>query len=169
MGKVGKERVLHVETDFDTNRNIERAVKAAANVDYVILCLGEPPYAENFGNIDTLSLPGSQERLARRLAATGKPVILVLTEGRPRVISPFEGKMAAVILACLPGNEGGDAIADILFGDADPSGRLPLPIPDFRIPLVLTIRRTRRETSPAPAHNIHLAMGWDIPPSHTQI
>jgi beta-glucosidase len=120
-----------VETDVETNRNTELAVKAAQNVDYVILCLGEPPYAENFGNIDSLSLPPSQARLARRIAATGKPVILVLTEGRPRVISPFEGKMAAVVLAYLPGNEGGEAIADILFGDADPSGRLPFTYPRF--------------------------------------
>jgi beta-glucosidase len=129
--KVGKERVVHVETDFKTNRNTESAVKAAANADYVILCLGEPPYAEHFGNIDTLSLPPSQEHLAQRLAATGKPVILVLTEGRPRIISPFEGKMAAVLLAYLPGNEGGESIADILFGDADPSGRLPFTYPRF--------------------------------------
>jgi beta-glucosidase len=127
--KVGKESVRHVETDLETNHNTNRAVKAAATVDYVILCLGEPPYAENFGNIDSLSLPESQENFARRLAATGKPVILVLTEGRPRVISPFEEEMAAVLLAYLPGNEGGEAISDTLFGDANPSGRLPYTYP----------------------------------------
>ncbi|MFH0729817.1 MAG: glycoside hydrolase family 3 N-terminal domain-containing protein [Pseudomonadota bacterium] len=127
--KVGKKRVRHIETDFKTNRNADSAVKAAAAVDYVILCLGEPAYAEVFGNIDSLSLPENQAHFARRLAATGKPVILVLTEGRPRVISPFEGEMAAVLLAYLPGNEGGGAIADILFGDSNPSGRLPFTYP----------------------------------------
>jgi beta-glucosidase len=134
--KLRTDRVLYVETDVETNRNTELAVKAAARVDFVILCLGEPPYAENLGNIDSLSLPPSQARLAQRLAATGKPVILVLTEGRPRVISPFEGKMAAVVLAYLPGNEGGEAIADILFGDAEPSGRLPFTYPRFPNALV---------------------------------
>lgn len=129
--KVGKRKARHVETDFETDRNADLAVKAAANADYVILCLGEPPYAEVLGNIHSLSLPDSQARLALRLAATGKPVILVLTEGRPRVISPFEEQMSAVLLAYLPGNEGGNAIADILFGDADPSGRLPFTYPRF--------------------------------------
>jgi beta-glucosidase len=167
--KVGKERVLHVETGYETNRNTELAVKAAAKVDCVILCLGEEPYAENFGNIDSLSLPGSQAHLARRLATTGKPVILVLTEGRPRVISPFEGRMAAVLLACLPGNEGGNAIADILFGDADPSGRLPFTYPRFPNALSTYDQKSTEKTSPARVRNIPLAMGSDIPPSPTRI
>jgi beta-glucosidase len=148
--KVGKERVLHVETGYETNRNTELAVKAAAKVDCVILCLGEEPYAENFGNIDSLSLPGSQAHLARRLATTGKPVILVLTEGRPRVISPFEGRMAAVLLACLPGNEGGNAIADILFGDADPSGRLPFTYPRFPNALSTYDQKSTEKNVPGP-------------------
>ena len=127
--KLGTTIVSYVETDFDSNRNFDLAVKAAAQVDYVILCLGEPSYAENFGNIDSLSLPENQTEFARRLDATGKPVILVLTEGRPRIISPFEEKMAAVLLAYLPGNEGGTAIADTLFGDSNPSGKLPFTYP----------------------------------------
>lgn len=127
--KIGKPRVRFVETEFDGESNADLAVKAARNCDYVLLCLGELPYAENFGNIDSLSLPESQTRLAKRLAATGKPVILVLTAGRPRIISPFEKEMNAVVQAYLPGNEGGEAIANVLFGDVNPSGRLPYTYP----------------------------------------
>ena len=127
--KLGPARVEHVAATYDEPADLGREVAAARRADAVVLCLGEEPYAENFGNIDDLSLPESQTALARALAATGKPVILVLTEGRPRIIRPFVDQMAAVLLAYLPGNEGGNAIADVLFGDAGPEGRLPFTYP----------------------------------------
>jgi len=129
IAKIGSGRVEHVATEFASAANFDQAVAAAQRADAIILCLGEETYTENFGNIDDLSLPPSQTDLAKALAATGKPVILVLTEGRPRIIRPFVDEMAGVLLAYLPGNEGGNAIADILFGDAEPSGRLPFTYP----------------------------------------
>jgi beta-glucosidase len=86
-------------------------------------------YCEQPGTIGDLSLPPAQAELANRLAATGKPVILVLTEGRPRLISAFADTMDAILMAYLPGNEGGIAVAEVLFGDVNPSGKLPYTYP----------------------------------------
>ncbi|MFA5046716.1 MAG: glycoside hydrolase family 3 C-terminal domain-containing protein, partial [Paludibacter sp.] len=108
---------------------IQDAVAKASDVDYVVLCLGENSYTEKPGDLQDLSLSDLQIKLATDLAATGKPVILVLNEGRPRIISKFEANMAAIVLAYLPGNFGGDALADILFGDVNPSGKLPYTYP----------------------------------------
>lgn len=128
--KLGAENVRFVETEFDsTPENIAQAVAAAQEVDYIVLCLGELSYAENFGNIADLNAPDGQIQLARQLAATGKPVILVLTEGRPKIINAFEKNMQAVLMAYLPSNEGGLAITDIIFGEVNPSGKLPFTYP----------------------------------------
>ena len=128
--KIGAENVRFVETEFDsTPENIAQAVAATQEVDYIVLCLGESSYAENFGNISDLNASEGQVNLARQLAATGKPVILVLTEGRPKIINAFESQMQAVLLAYLPSNEGGLAIVDTLFGEVNPSGKLPFTYP----------------------------------------
>ncbi|MEZ5671461.1 MAG: glycoside hydrolase family 3 C-terminal domain-containing protein [Thiotrichaceae bacterium] len=128
--KIGADNVRFVESEFDsTPENIQQAVTTAQDVDYIVFCLGELSYAENFGNLQDLNAPEGQVQLARQLAATGKPVILVLTEGRPRVISAFETQMQAVLMAYLPSNEGGLAIADGIFGDVNPSGKLPFTYP----------------------------------------
>jgi beta-glucosidase len=125
-----RDKVSYVETAYETTPlEIQAAVKAAADADYIVLCLGEKPYAENFGNVLDFALPETQIRLARELAATGKPVILVLTEGRPRVISAFAEQMQAIVMGYLPSNEGGLAIADILAGTVNPSGKLPFTYP----------------------------------------
>ncbi len=108
---------------------LDEAVNAAAQHDAVVLALGEKPYAETLGNIDSLQLPEHQLALGRALLATGKPVILVYLGGRPRIITELAEKAAAVIVAMLPGMEGGPALADILYGDANPSGRLPFSYP----------------------------------------
>lgn len=110
---------------------IKKAVAAAANAEYIILCLGENSYCETPGNLDDLYLSENQQALARALAATGKPVILVLNEGRPRVISKIEPLMQAVVQTYLPGNYGGDALAEILYGDVNPSGKLPYTYPKY--------------------------------------
>jgi beta-glucosidase len=128
--KIGKDNVSYEPgSSYEAPEDIDAAVKAAKKSDVIVLCLGENSYAENPGNIDNLDLPSAQIDLANALAATGKPVILVMAEGRPRIITPIEGKSAATIMAYLPGNEGGNALADILFGDANPSGRLPYTYP----------------------------------------
>ncbi len=126
----GGQNVSWVEgTWFDSITDADRAVRQARDADYVILCLGEIAYCEQPGTIGDLSLPPAQVELANRLAATGKPVILVLTEGRPRLISAFADHMDAILMAYLPGNEGGIAIAEVLFGNVNPSGKLPYTYP----------------------------------------
>lgn len=124
-----EDRVVFVETPLDRPQSVEAAVEAAKGVDAVVLCLGEEPYAEVFGNIDDLTMHPAMLDLARRLGESGKPVILVLTQGRPVVIGSIEKRMSAVLLAYLPGNEGGRAISDALYGRTNPSGRLPYTYP----------------------------------------
>ena len=110
--------------------DVDAAVAAAQAADVVVLALGETGYAEWVGNIDDLTMPDAQLDLARAVAATGTPVVLVLLEGRPRVIAPVLRDMEAVVFAGWPGSEGADAIAEILFGEVNPSGRLAFTYPD---------------------------------------
>jgi len=127
--QIGAGNVVFVPTLPDTADAIETAVQAAGQVDAVVVCLGETPYAEVFGNIEDLTLHRPQLELAKGLAQTGKPVVLVLTQGRPKIISEIDKAMDAIVLAYLPGNEGGRAIADVLFGKVNPSGKLPFTYP----------------------------------------
>ncbi len=122
---------------FEENApEIGKAVAAAADVDYVVLCIGENSYCETPGNLNELSLSQNQLELAKALYKTGKPVILVLNEGRPRLIRTIEPEAKAVIQIYLPGNYGGDALADVLSGDMNPSGRLPYTYPKFEQGLI---------------------------------
>jgi beta-glucosidase len=116
-------------TDVDEEVDIAAAVRAARDADVVVLCLGEGSYTETPGNITDLNLSDVQLRLAEAIQATGKPVVLVLVEGRPRIINRIAEKSQAILLALNPGNEGGIAVADVLFGDYNPSGRLPFTYP----------------------------------------
>jgi beta-glucosidase len=95
----------------------------------IVTCLGEPAYCETPGNIHDLTMSEPQLKLVQALAAAGKPIILVLVEGRPRVIRTIVDDAGAILMAYLPGLEGGQAVADVLFGDANPSGKLPLTYP----------------------------------------
>ena len=129
---LGSENVLYAAgSGFNTPDDIDKAVRQARAVDHVILCLGENAYCETPGNINDLYLPEAQQQLAQQLAQTGKPVTLVLVQGRPRIISPFEKDMDAVVMGYIPGNRGGDAIARVLFGEVNPSGRLPFSYPRY--------------------------------------
>lgn len=140
VNKIGPYQVSHVdgvsydfEGKYDQEKeiHIRAAVQAAKSVDYIVLCLGENTYCEKPGDLHDLTISDHQTELALAMAETGKPVILVLNEGRPRIISKFEHKMDAVIQTYLPGNFGGQALADVLFGDSNPSGKLPYTYPMF--------------------------------------
>jgi beta-glucosidase len=115
----------------DSAINISAAVQAAANADYVLLCIGENSYTETPGNTNDLNLSDNQLQLANALATTGKPIIVLLNEGRPRIINKIEPKAAAILHLYLPGNFGADALADILTGDVNPSGKLPITYPRY--------------------------------------
>lgn len=115
----------------DSIADINAATQAAANVDYVLLCIGENSYTETPGNTNDLTLSGNQLALANALFKTGKPVIFILNEGRPRIISNIEPNAAAIVHTFLPGNFGGDALADVLVGTVNPSGKLPLTYPRY--------------------------------------
>ena len=128
--KIGAANVTYVPgTTYNKEVDIAKAADAAAKADAVVLCLGEWAYAETPGNIPDLTLPDAQLNLVLRVLETKKPVILLLTEGRPRIISRIADAANAIVMAYNPGNEGGQAIADILFGDVNPSGKLPITYP----------------------------------------
>ena len=110
---------------FEDARGIDKAVAAARGVDVIVACVGENSYCETVGNMDDLNLSGNQKELVRRLAATGKPVVLVLNGGRPRIIGDIEVLTDAVVDVMLPSNYGGDALAALLAGDENFSGKLP--------------------------------------------
>lgn len=105
------------------------ALRAAQDADVVVVAVGEDAYSEWVGNIDDLTLPEPQLRLVEAVQAAGKPVVLVLVEGRPRVISRVADGARGIVMAYWPGMYGGDAIADVLFGEANPSGKLPFTYP----------------------------------------
>lgn len=128
--KLGKEKVTYVKgTDYEENVNIEKAVTEAQKVDQIIVCLGERPATEKPSDIVELAMPEIQQRLVKKLSKTGKPVILVLVEARPRIIKDLVPLVDGIILGYLPGDEGGRAITDVLFGDVNPSGKLPYTYP----------------------------------------
>ncbi len=108
---------------------IEKAVAAAQDVDYIVACIGENSYCETVGNLTDLTLSQNQCDLVKALAATGKPVILILNEGRPRILADIEPLAGAVVHVMLPGNYGGDALANLLAGEVNFSGKLPFTYP----------------------------------------
>ncbi|NLZ94837.1 MAG: beta-glucosidase, partial [Bacteroidales bacterium] len=120
----------------ENDPTIDTAVSAAVDVDYIVLALGENSYCETPGNLEELSLSDNQIALALALQETGKPVILVLNEGRPRLIRKIEPGAKAIVHTYLPGNYGGDALADMLSGDINPSGKLPYTYPKFEQSLI---------------------------------
>ena len=108
---------------------IEKAVAAAAQADYIVACIGENSYCETPGNLTDLTLSENQRNLVKALAKTGKPIILVLNEGRPRIIADIEPLSKAVVNVMLPGNYGGDALANLVVGDSNFSGKMPYTYP----------------------------------------
>jgi beta-glucosidase len=130
--KIGAANVIAIGGkgfDSKANYDIEKLNANAANADVIILCLGENAYAESPGNIRDLALPVEQVSLAKAAFATGKKVILVLQEGRPRFITDIEPGCDAIILPFWSGRKTAEATADVLFGDYNPNGKMPFSYP----------------------------------------
>ncbi|MEO1626857.1 MAG: glycoside hydrolase family 3 N-terminal domain-containing protein [Bacteroidota bacterium] len=126
------EKLVHVPgCTYDSPIDLEAVRTAAEQVDHILLCLGEYSYTEFFGNIDDMDLPSVQYQLAETLAETGKPISLILLQGRPRIITRIEPLVGSILLGLYPGNEGGHAMVEALFGDFSPSGKLPITYPRF--------------------------------------
>jgi beta-glucosidase len=136
--KYGKENII-LEQGVTYNENgayydenapeIDKAVAAAAQADVIIAAIGENSYTETPGNLTDLWLSENQRNLVKELAKTGKPIILVLNEGRPRLIADIEPLAKAVVNILIPGNYGGDALANLLAGDANFSAKMPYTYP----------------------------------------
>ena len=136
--KYGKENII-LEQGVTYNENgayydenepqIDKAVAAAAQADVIISCIGENSYTETPGNLTDLWLSENQRNLVKALAKSGKPIILVLNEGRPRLIADIEPLAKAVVDILIPGNYGGDALVNLLSGDVNFSGKLPYTYP----------------------------------------
>lgn len=136
--KYGKENII-LEQGVTYNENgtydqenapqIDKALTAANNADVIIACVGENSYCETPGNLTDLWLSENQRNLVKALAKLGKPIILVLNEGRPRLIADIEPLAKAVVNILLPGNYGADALANLLDGEANFSAKLPYTYP----------------------------------------
>jgi beta-glucosidase len=128
--QAGADNVVYVQgTDYVRDINSSEAEEKAKEADYIVVCLGEIPATEKPSDIYELTMPDVQQELVRRVAKAGKPVILVLVEGRPRIIREIEPLARGIVMAYLPGDEGGRAVADVLFGKVNPSGKLPYTYP----------------------------------------
>ena len=111
--------------------DLQNAVNSAKYSDVAIVCLGELPSTERPGDIFTLDLPEQQQLIVKELSKTGIPIILVLVEGRPKIIREIEPLSDAILQAYLPGDHGANAIVDVLVGNVNPSGKLPYTYPRY--------------------------------------
>lgn len=139
-GKFGTDKVKFIQGvqyveggswQADSTVNIAAAVSAARSCDVIVACIGENSYCETPGNIEDITISSRQMDLVKALAHTGKPIVLILNEGRPRVIREIEPLAKAVVDIMLPGVYGADALADLLSGDDNFSGKLPFTYPKF--------------------------------------
>jgi beta-glucosidase len=123
--------IYHEGATFDYLVNLENTVAAAnkSDVSVIVLCLGEWPYTEGSGDRNHMVLTDTQYKLATSLLMLQKPLVLVYVGGRPLMIAEIAERAQAVVLAFLPGNQGGLAIADLIYGDLNPSGKLPITYP----------------------------------------
>jgi beta-glucosidase len=121
---------------IDTELNLTEALNMARQSDVIVACMGEKPSTEKPGDINDLSLSRAQLDYLNTLIASGRPVVLVLVENRPRLVAEVADRCAAVIMAYQPGDTGGDVLADILMGKVNPSGKLPITYPRFNHSLI---------------------------------
>lgn len=117
--------------EFDEATGIKEAVAAARTSEVIIVCVGENSYCETPGNDTDMNLSANQKALVKALAETGRPIVMILNEGRPRIISDIEPLATAVVDVLLPGNYGADALAALLCGEENFSGKLPFTYPKY--------------------------------------
>jgi beta-glucosidase len=169
--KIGAANVITTTAKgFDdvANFDADKLKAAAANADAIVLCLGENAYAESPGNIRDLVLPEEQLNLAKAAASTGKPVILVLSEGRPRFITSIEPQMKGILMAYWSGKKSAEAIADVLFGDYNPDGILPFSYPKSMGEIVLYDRKPTEDVREVFNDNVNggydplFPFGWGL-------
>jgi len=116
---------------LNVKADIEEAVRKAGSADAIVVCLGEKPSTEKPGDLEDLSLPLAQQQLVQALYLTGKPLIFVFVFNRPLLVREIEPLSSAIVHAYLPGDWGGEAVARILFGEVNPSGKLPFTYPRY--------------------------------------
>ncbi|MEY4926766.1 MAG: Periplasmic beta-glucosidase precursor [Bacteroidota bacterium] len=142
----GKNNVLYAKgSSLDSLMDLEYCIKQAKKADKIIICLGEQPCTEGVGNIDDLTLPQAQRTLVMELSKLNKPIILICSFNRPRIIHDIVGKADAILYAYLSGDEGGRAIADCISGTVNPSGKLPFTYPKATNDLVHYDHKTTEE------------------------
>ena len=123
--------LMGTDWKYDENTGIKAAVRAARQSDVIVVCIGENTYCETPGNDVDMNLSANQKELVESLSATGRPIVLILNGGRPRIINDIEPLATAVVDILLPGNYGGDALAALLAGEENFSGRLPFTYPKY--------------------------------------
>ncbi len=131
----------------EDNKNISKAVKIAKKADVVVLTVGESEFMSGEGaSRSDIKLPGIQQELVNAIVQTGKPVIVVVTSGRPLDLSELDGQVSTIVQAFTLGSESGHALADVLFGDYNPSGKLPVSFPRNvgQIPVYYSHKNTGR-------------------------
>jgi beta-glucosidase len=133
---------------FTEAGDVEAAARLAADVDVAVVVIGEDAYAEGVGDIADLTLPEAQLRLVEAIQATGTPTVLVLMEGRPRIIRRVVDGARGVVLAYWPGMFGGQAVAEVLFGEVNPSGKLPFTYPRHPNELITYDHKVTETLSP---------------------
>ncbi len=138
VNKFGKENIVYEpgvtykaggQWYEENTPEIDKAVAAAAGTDYIVAVIGENSYCETPGNLTNLTQTDNQRNLIKELAKTGKPIILILNQGRPRIIADIEPLAKAVVNIMLPGNYGGDALSNLIAGDSNFSGKMPFTYP----------------------------------------
>ncbi|MBL7827457.1 MAG: glycoside hydrolase family 3 C-terminal domain-containing protein [Saprospiraceae bacterium] len=147
----------------DSTQYFQAAIQAAQNADVVVLCLGESwEWTGEAASRATLGLPGAQTSLFEKLHATGKPIVVVLMNGRPLCIPELDAKAAAIVETWYLGTMSGQAIADVLLGDYNPSGRLTVTFPrhEGQIPIFYNMKHTGR---PFDANNKYTSKYLDMP------
>ncbi len=152
---------------FDEATSIKEAVRAARQADVIIACIGENTYCETPGNLVDLNLSANQRELVHSLAATGRPMILILNEGRPRIINEIEPYASAVVDVLLPGNYGGDALAALLCGEENFSAKLPFTYPKYSNKhAVYDYKPAENQTTMAGSYNYNAVMDVQWPFGH---
>jgi beta-glucosidase len=132
QAKYGTDKVVYSEgTTFNADVNTSKTKELAKDADAVVICLGEPAYCETPGNINNLELDEAQLNLVNEVASVNKSIVLVMLQGRPRIINKIVDKAQAVLIAMLPGMRGGEALANIISGETTPSGKLPFTYPKY--------------------------------------